>query len=121
MAPARKIQASSKILAKKARVGAKDPMVELEEGLFRLTTYCNAMDEDEQIPGPLFYDPMDIDWLGIIEELIMYITYPPMTTLPLATYFPPPSPLLRSQADFPPPDRLVRSQADFLPSAAGIV
>ena len=118
MAPARKNQTASKITAKKARVSARDTMVELEEGLFRLTTQCNAMDEDEKTPGPVFYDPMDIDWSGIIEALIALLTYPPQQA---QAYFPPPPPLIRSQADFPPPDRLVRSQADFLPSAAGIV
>lgn len=87
-------------------------MMELEEGLFKLTTHCNAMDEDEKVPGPLFYDPMDLDWSGIIEALITHLT--------AQVDFPPP-PLLRSQADFPPPDLLIRSQADFLPSAAGIV
>lgn len=112
MAPARKIHSASKISAKKARVSARDPMVELEEGLWRLTTQCNAMDAEDH-SGPIFYDPMEVDWIGIIEALIMAI-FPPQAD------FPPPCPLIRSQADFPPPCPLIRSVAD-LPSAAGIV
>ena len=107
MAPERKIHTASKIHAKKARVSGRDPMVELEEGLFRLTTQCNAMDAEDH-SGPVFYDPMELDWIGLVEALIMAI-------------FPPPGPLLRSQADFPPPCPLIRSQADDLPSAVGIV
>ena len=99
MAPAQKIHSASKISAKKTRVSARDPMVELEEGVYRLTTQCNAMDAENH-SGPIFYDPMELDWSGILEAI--------------KAYFPPPGPLIRSQADFAPPDRLIRS-------AAGIV
>ena len=77
-------------------------MVELEEGLFRLTTVCNAMEIDEPVT---VYEPMEIDWTGLIAALI--------------AYFGPPPPLMRSQADFAPPPQLIRS--DGLRSAAGIV
>jgi hypothetical protein len=130
MAPARKSHTASKISAKKARVSARDPMVELEEGLFRLTTHCNSMDFETHT-GPVFYDPMDLDWIGIIEALMTYFLslpealsdFPPIQA---QADFPPPAPLIRSQADFPPPSPLIRSQADFSPmdqlrSAAGIV
>jgi len=98
-------------------------MVELEEGLFRLTTQCNAMDAEDH-SGPVFYDPMELDWSGIIEALIMTLfqeyPYPLQVDLPLQADIPPPCPLQRSQAEFPPPCPLQRSVAD-LPSAVGIV
>jgi hypothetical protein len=81
MAPIRKIKTTSKISAKKIRISARDPMVELEEGLYMLKVECNAMDVDE---APV-YDYMNIDWLGIIEAL--------------TDDFPPPPLLIRSVAD----------------------
>jgi len=72
-------------------------MVELEEGVFRLTTHCNGMDLDEREP---IYEPMELDWVGIIEALV-------------ELFFPPPAPLTRSVADFPPPAPLTRSVADI--------
>jgi hypothetical protein len=77
-------------------------MVELEEGLFRLTTVCNAMEVDEPVT---VYEPMEVDWTGLIAAMI--------------AYFGPPPPLMRSEADFAPPPALVRS--DGLQSATGIV
>ena len=126
MAPARKIRTASKMSAKKARVSARDPMVELEEGLCRLTTQCNAMDAEDH-SGWVFYDPMELDWIGIIEALIMSVfpqeyPYPLQVDIqvPLQAELPPACPLIRSQAEFPPPCPLIRTVAD-LPSAAGIV
>jgi hypothetical protein len=118
MAPARKILSASKISAKKARASARDPMVELEEGLFRLTTQCNAMDLDEA--APLFV-PMDIDWTGIMEALAFFIP-PPVQLIRFMVDFGPPPPLMRSVADIGPPPALIRSVADDgLYSATGIV
>jgi hypothetical protein len=92
--------------------------------LSRLTTQCNAMDAEDHT-GPVFYDPMEVDWIGIIEALIMAIfpqefPYPLQVEIPLQTDLPPPCRLQRSQAEFPPPCPLIRSMAD-LPSAVGIV
>ena len=118
MAPARKIHSASKISAKKARVSARDPMVELEEGLWRLTTQCNAMDIDE--PAPVCV-PMDIDWSGIMAALAFFIP-PPVQLFQFMVDFGPPPPLMRSVADIGPPPALMRSVADDgLYSATGIV
>ncbi len=118
MAPLRKILSASKISAKKVRMSARDPMVELEEGLFRLTTQCNAMDLDE--PTPLFA-PMDIDWTGVMAAIAFFIP-PPAQLIRFMVDFGPPPPLMRSVADIGPPPLLVRSVADDgLYSATGIV